>query len=136
MLHLLLTCPAWTRIGRRRLAAHHAFRTTLNTVDLKRTITELIQVPREVVDGDHLLEPRFPRFMNDGAQPARVVRPDLMDLGEFRAFCLTLPGVSHDYPSMRPVGHARGRFGVPKSSHHGHLPLREHEPEVQVLNAH
>ena len=21
-----------------------------------------------------------------------------MDLGEFRAFCLTLPGVSHDYP--------------------------------------
>ena len=73
VLHLLLDLPSVDRESDGgALAAHHAFWDHPNTVDLKRTITELIQVPREVVDGDYLLELQFPHFMNDAA-PSRPV---------------------------------------------------------------
>jgi hypothetical protein len=52
------------------LAAHHAFWDYPNTVDLRRTITEMIYVPDEVRDGDYLLEMQVPNFINDAA-PSR-----------------------------------------------------------------
>ena len=52
------------------LAAHHAFWDFPNTIDRERTISELLHVPAEVRDGDHLLELQVVHFMND-ASPSR-----------------------------------------------------------------
>ncbi len=71
--HLLLDLP---RVDREEdggvLAAHHAFWDYPSTVDLERTITELIHVPDAVPDGEYLLELQVPHFINDAA-PSRPV---------------------------------------------------------------
>ena len=54
------------------LAAHHAFWDFPNTIDLDRTITEMLHVPSTVGDGEYLLELQLPHFMNDAA-PSRPV---------------------------------------------------------------
>ena len=69
--HLLLDLPSVDREDDGGLlAAHHAFWDFPATVDLERTITELINVPAEVRDGEFLLELQLPRFINDAA-PSR-----------------------------------------------------------------
>ena len=71
--HLLVDLPSIDKEeDGGELAAHHAFWDFPNTVDLKRTISELILVPENVVDGDYLLEMQLPHFMNDAA-PSRPV---------------------------------------------------------------
>lgn len=71
--HLLLDLPSVDREEDGGvLAAHHAFWDFPNTVDRERTITELIQVPADVRDGDYLLELQLPHLMNDAA-PSRPV---------------------------------------------------------------
>jgi arylformamidase len=81
--HLLLDLPSVDREeDDGALAAHHAFwdhppgppkpsdSEGSQPLDLQRTITELIQVPGGVEDGDYLLELQLPHFMNDAA-PSR-----------------------------------------------------------------
>ena len=71
--HLLLDLPSVDREeDKGELAAHHAFWDYPNTLDLRRTITEMIYVPDEVRDGDYLLEMQVPNFINDAA-PSRPV---------------------------------------------------------------
>jgi kynurenine formamidase len=71
--HLLLDLPSVDREeDGGALAAHHAFWDFPNTVDMERTITELIQVPSEVHDGHYLLELQLANFANDAA-PSRPV---------------------------------------------------------------
>ncbi|MBL0129527.1 MAG: cyclase family protein [Flavobacteriales bacterium] len=71
--HLLLDLPSVDREEDGGvLAAHHAFWDYPNTIDLERTITELIHVPSAVRDGEYLLELQFPNFVNDAA-PSRPV---------------------------------------------------------------
>lgn len=73
VLHLLLDLPSVDREhDKGELAAHHAFWDYPNSVDLRRTITEMIHVPDEVRDGEYLLELQVPNFMNDAA-PSRPV---------------------------------------------------------------
>lgn len=73
VLHLLLDLPSVDREDDGgALAAHHAFWGHPGTVDLDRTISELLFVPDEVCDGSYLLELQFPNFMNDAA-PSRPV---------------------------------------------------------------
>ncbi|MCW5900069.1 MAG: cyclase family protein [Flavobacteriales bacterium] len=71
--HLLLDLPS---IDREEdggvLAAHHAFWDFPNSTDQERTISELLRIPREVRDGDYLLELQVANFMNDAA-PSRPV---------------------------------------------------------------
>jgi kynurenine formamidase len=69
--HLLVDLPSVDREEDGGvLAAHHAFWDYPATVDLERTITELITVPADVRDGDYLLELQLAHFMNDAA-PSR-----------------------------------------------------------------
>ncbi|MBK7945140.1 MAG: cyclase family protein [Flavobacteriales bacterium] len=71
--HLLLDLPSVDREEDGGvLAAHHAFWDFPNTIDLERTITEMIHVPASVGDGDYLLELQLPHFINDAA-PSRPV---------------------------------------------------------------
>jgi arylformamidase len=71
--HLLLDLPSVDREEDGGvLAAHHAFWDFPNTLDLERTITELLHVPREVRDGEYLLELQLANFTNDAA-PSRPV---------------------------------------------------------------
>lgn len=71
--HLLLDLPSVDREEDGGvLAAHHAFWDFPQTLDLDRTITELIHVPRDVRDGDYLLELQVANFSNDAA-PSRPV---------------------------------------------------------------
>lgn len=71
--HLLVDLPSVDREEDGGvLAAHHAFWDFPNTLDLERTITELIHVPREVRDGEYLLELQLANFTNDAA-PSRPV---------------------------------------------------------------
>jgi len=71
--HLLLDLPSVDREEDGGvLAAHHAFWDYPNTVDLERTITELLHIPAEVRDGEYLLELQLPHLMNDAA-PSRPV---------------------------------------------------------------
>lgn len=73
VLHLLLDLPSVDREeDQGALAAHHAFWDFPRTVDLDRTITELLFVPDEARDGDYLLGIQLPHFMNDAA-PSRPV---------------------------------------------------------------
>lgn len=73
VLHLLLDLPSIDREeDGGALAAHHAFWDFPRTVDLERTITELLFVPDEVRDGDYLLGIQLPQFMTDAA-PSRPV---------------------------------------------------------------
>jgi hypothetical protein len=76
--HLLLDLPSVDREEDGGvLAAHHAFWDHPGTLDLERTITELIHVPPTAKDGDYLLELQLPRIMNDAA-PSRPVLYALM----------------------------------------------------------
>lgn len=69
--HLLLDLPSVDRErDEGKLAAHHAFWNYPGTVDLRRTITEMIYVPDRVRDGEYLLELQVPYFINDAA-PSR-----------------------------------------------------------------
>lgn len=71
--HLLLDLPSVDREEDGGvLAAHHAFWDFPNSLDLERTITELLHVPANVSDGDYLLELQLPHFINDAA-PSRPV---------------------------------------------------------------
>lgn len=71
--HLLLDLPSVDREEDGGvLAAHHAFWDHPGSTDLERTITELVHAPREVRDGDYLLELQVAPFMNDAA-PSRPV---------------------------------------------------------------
>lgn len=71
--HLLLDLPSVDREEDGGvLAAHHAFWDYPNTVDMERTITELLHVPSSVVDGEYLLEMQVPHMMNDAA-PSRPI---------------------------------------------------------------
>ncbi|MBK6829359.1 MAG: cyclase family protein [Flavobacteriales bacterium] len=71
--HLLLDLPSVDREEDGGvLAAHHAFWDFPNTIDLDRTITEMLHVPSVVSDGEYLLELQLPHFMNDAA-PSRPV---------------------------------------------------------------
>ena len=71
--HLLLDLPSVDREeDGGLLAAHRAFWDHPNTLDQERTITELLQVPRSVRDGAHLLELQVAHFVNDAA-PSRPV---------------------------------------------------------------
>ncbi len=71
--HLLLDLPSVDREeDGGELAAHHAFWDFPSTLDLDRTITELLHVPREVRDGEYLLELQLANFTNDAA-PSRPV---------------------------------------------------------------
>jgi len=71
--HLLLDLPSVDREEDGGvLAAHHAFWDFPNTIDRERTITELLNIPSGVRDGDYLLELQLPHFMNDAA-PSRPV---------------------------------------------------------------
>lgn len=76
--HLLLDLPSVDREEDGGvLAAHHAFWDHPNTLDLDRTITELLHVPRSVHDGEYLLELQVANFSNDAA-PSRPVLYALM----------------------------------------------------------
>ncbi|HMC98312.1 MAG TPA: cyclase family protein [Flavobacteriales bacterium] len=71
--HLLLDLPSVDREEDGGvLAAHHAFWDFPATLDLDRTITELLNVPADVPDGEYLLELQLPHLMNDAA-PSRPV---------------------------------------------------------------
>lgn len=71
--HLLLDLPSVDREEDGGvLAAHHAFWDFPSTIDLDRTITEMIHVPSAVPDGEYLLELQLPHLMNDAA-PSRPV---------------------------------------------------------------
>lgn len=71
--HLLLDLPSVDREqDGGKVAAHHAFWDHPATVDLRRTITEMIFVPESVPDGAYLLELQVPNFINDAA-PSRPV---------------------------------------------------------------
>lgn len=71
--HLLLDLPSVDREEDGGvLAAHHAFWDFPNTVDHERTITELLNIPSGVRDGDYLLELQVAHFMNDAA-PSRPI---------------------------------------------------------------
>lgn len=71
--HLLLDLPSVDREEDGGvLAAHHAFWDFPATIDLERTITEMIHVPGSAADGDYLLELQLPHFINDAA-PSRPV---------------------------------------------------------------
>lgn len=71
--HLLLDLPSVDREEDGGvLAAHHAFWDFPNTLDLERTISELLNVPASVLDGAYLLELQLPHLMNDAA-PSRPV---------------------------------------------------------------
>lgn len=71
--HLLLDLPSVDREEDGGvLAAHHAFWDFPGTVDLERTITEMLHVPAEVSDGEYLLDLQLPNWMNDAA-PSRPV---------------------------------------------------------------
>ncbi len=71
--HLLLDLPSVDREEDGGvLAAHHAFWDYPTSVDLERTITEMIHVPANVGDGDYLLELQLAHFINDAA-PSRPV---------------------------------------------------------------
>lgn len=71
--HLLLDLPSVDREEDGGvLAAHHAFWDFPATLDLERTITEMIHAPSTAPDGDYLLELQLPHLINDAA-PSRPV---------------------------------------------------------------
>lgn len=71
--HLLLDLPSVDREEDGGvLAAHHAFWDFPNTIDRERTISELLNIPGEIFDGDYLLDLQVAHFMNDAA-PSRPV---------------------------------------------------------------
>lgn len=71
--HLLIDTPSVDREeDGGELTFHHAFWNVPNQPDFKRTITELIYVHNEIVDGTYLMELQVAPFENDAA-PSRPV---------------------------------------------------------------
>lgn len=69
--HILIDLPSVDREeDGGRLAAHHAFWEFPQTLNLKRTITELIYVPDSIKDGLYLLNLQIAGFEND-ASPSK-----------------------------------------------------------------
>lgn len=69
--HLLIDTPSVDREeDGGELAFHHAFWNVSEKPDFRRTITELIYVPDEIVDGTYLMELQVAPFENDAA-PSR-----------------------------------------------------------------
>jgi arylformamidase len=69
--HLLVDLPSIDReVDNGVLAAHHAFWEYPHTNKLQRTITELIFVPNNVIDGTFLLNMQIASFEND-ASPSK-----------------------------------------------------------------
>ena len=71
--HLLLDLPSVDRESDGgALAGHKAFWSQPGEPDFERTITELIYVPKEIKDGEYLLEIQIAPFAND-ASPSRPI---------------------------------------------------------------
>lgn len=71
--HLLIDLPSVDReTDGGKLAFHHGFWGVPNNLNFKRTITELIFVDDEIVDGVYILELQMAPFEND-ASPSRPV---------------------------------------------------------------
>lgn len=71
--HLLIDLPSVDReTDGGKLAFHHGFWGVPNNLNFKRTITELIFVEDEIVDGVYILELQMAPFEND-ASPSRPV---------------------------------------------------------------
>lgn len=71
--HLLLDLPSVDKeVDGGVLAAHHAFWEYPNNTQSQRTITEMIYVPNEVLDGTYILNLQIASFEND-ASPSKPV---------------------------------------------------------------
>jgi kynurenine formamidase len=71
--HLLLDLPSVDKeVDGGVLAAHHAFWEYPNNTQTQRTITEMIYVPNEVLDGTYILNLQIAPFEND-ASPSKPV---------------------------------------------------------------
>ena len=73
MEHLLIDLPSVDREkDEGKLTAHHIFWDYPNNTQLQKTITELIYVPNDVLDGTYLLNLQIASFEND-ATPSKPV---------------------------------------------------------------
>lgn len=71
--HFLIDLPSVDKeLDEGKLAAHHAFWEYPETINLERTITELIYVPSAIADGEYLLNLQIASFEND-ASPSKPV---------------------------------------------------------------
>ena len=71
--HLLIDLPSVDRESDNGvLAAHHSFWEYPHNTQLHRSITELIYVPNNIVDGTYLLNLQIASFEND-ASPSKPV---------------------------------------------------------------
>jgi arylformamidase len=71
--HLLIDMPSIDReMDEGLLAGHHAFWGYPQNTNLNKTITELIYVPNEIIDGTYLLNLQIAPFEND-ASPSKPV---------------------------------------------------------------
>lgn len=71
--HLLVDMPSVDREkDDGKLSCHHIFWNYPETIDLEKTITELVFVPDEVMDGSYLLNMQLASLVND-ASPSRPV---------------------------------------------------------------
>jgi kynurenine formamidase len=71
--HLLIDMPSIDReMDEGKLEAHHTFWNYPNDPQLHKTITELIYVPNEVIDGTYILNLQFAPFEND-ASPSKPI---------------------------------------------------------------
>jgi arylformamidase len=76
--HLLLDLPSVDReVDQGVLAAHHLFWNYPSQPELTKTITEMIFVPNDVIDGEYLLELQFPPFVNDASPSRPLIFPIL-----------------------------------------------------------
>jgi arylformamidase len=76
--HLLIDLPSVDKeVDGGKLLAHHAFWQYPHDTRLQRTITELIYVPNNVLDGSYLLNLQIASFEND-ASPSKPVLYRLM----------------------------------------------------------
>ncbi|HQQ93592.1 MAG TPA: cyclase family protein [Bacteroidia bacterium] len=71
--HLLIDMPSVDKeVDGGKLAAHHAFWNYPDKPQLHKTITEMIYVPNEIMDGTYLLNLQIAPFVND-ASPSKPV---------------------------------------------------------------
>lgn len=71
--HLLIDMPSVDKeVDNGVLAAHHAFWEYPHNTQTQRTITEMIYVPNEVIDGTYILNMQIASFEND-ASPSKPI---------------------------------------------------------------
>ena len=71
--HLLIDMPSVDKeIDGGKLEAHHAFWNYPSNTQLNKTITELIYVPNEIIDGTYILNLQIAPFEND-ASPSKPI---------------------------------------------------------------